>query len=78
MNKNKKYGMQLFAQTINRDNVTMYEQKDGTIPKKVQQVDFKRNHPWRQGNAACKIRKMDLGKEKEFRNTSQKDQELTG
>ena len=41
MNKNKKYGMQLFAQTINRNNVTMYEQKDGTIPEKYNKLILK-------------------------------------
>lgn len=41
MNKNKKYGLQLFAQTINPDNVTMYEQKDGTIPEKYNKLILK-------------------------------------
>lgn len=34
----KKYGLQLFAQTWNPDNVTVYEKKDGTIPDKYNKL----------------------------------------
>ncbi len=34
MKGNRKFNMQLFAQTFNPDNVTMFEHKDGSIPEK--------------------------------------------
>lgn len=41
MNKNKKLSLQLFAQTFNPDNVTMYEHKDGSIPEKYNKLILK-------------------------------------
>ena len=41
MNKNKKLGLQLFAQTFNPDNVMMYEHKDGSIPEKYNKLILK-------------------------------------
>ena len=40
MNK-KKMELQLFAQTWKDDNVTVFEQKDGTIPDKLNQLILK-------------------------------------
>ena len=46
MNRNKKtlkkMKLQLFGQTFNPDNVTMYEHKDGTIPEKYNTLILKR------------------------------------
>lgn len=45
MNRNgnlmKKMNLQLFGQTFDPDNVTMYEQKDGTIPQKYTELILK-------------------------------------
>ena len=37
----KKMNLQLFGQTFNPDNVTMYEHKDGTIPEKYNKLILK-------------------------------------
>ena len=65
MNKNRKYGMQLFAQTINPDNVTMYEQKDGTIPEKYNKLILKEIINGSKVMQLARYEEMD-GKEKEF------------
>ena len=65
MNKNRKYGMQLFAQTINPDNVTMYEQKDGTIPEKYNKLILKEIINNSKVMQLARYEEMD-GKEKEF------------
>lgn len=65
MNKNKKYGLQLFAQTINPDNVTMYEQKDGTIPEKYNKLILKEIIHGSKVMQLAKYEEMD-GKEKKF------------
>lgn len=37
----RKINLQMFAQTFNPDNVTMYEAKDGTIPEKYEKLTLK-------------------------------------
>lgn len=37
----KKMNLQLFGQTYDPDNVTMYEHKDGTIPEKYNKLILK-------------------------------------
>lgn len=65
MNRNKRYGMQLFAQTINPDNVTMYEHKDGTIPEKYNKLILKEIINGSKVMQLAKYEEMD-GKEKKF------------
>lgn len=69
MNGNKKMlktmNLQLFGQTYDPDNVTMYEHKDGTIPKKYNELILKEVMNGSQVMKLAKYEEMD-GKEKEF------------
>lgn len=66
MNKNKKLlNLQLFAQTWNPDNVTVYEHKDGTIPEKYTNLILKEIMEGSKVMQLAKYEEMD-GKEKEF------------
>lgn len=69
MNRNgnlmKKMNLQLFGQTFDPDNVTMYEQKDGTIPQKYTELILKEIMNGSQIMKLAKYEEMD-GKEKEF------------
>lgn len=65
MNKNRKYGMQLFAQTFDPDQVTMYEHKDGTIPEKYNKLILKEVIHGSKVMQLAKYEEMD-GKEKKF------------
>lgn len=61
----KKMNLQLFGQTFNPDNVTMYEHKDGSIPKKYNELILKEVMNGSQVMKLAKYEEMD-GKEKEF------------
>lgn len=61
----KKMNLQLFAQTFDPDNVTMYEHKDGTIPQKYNKLILKEVMNGSKVMQLAKYEKMD-GKEKEF------------
>lgn len=61
----KKSGLQLFAQTWNPDTVTVYENKDGTIPKKYNELILKEIMEGSKVMQLAKYEEMD-GKEKEF------------
>ena len=69
MNRNKKImkkmSLQLFGQTFNPDNVTMYEHKDGSIPEKYNELILKEVMNGSQVMKLAKYEEMD-GKEKEF------------
>ena len=66
MNKNKKLlNLQLFAQTWNPDNVTVYEHKEGTIPEKYTNLILKEIMEGSKVMQLAKYEEMD-GKEKEF------------
>lgn len=69
MNGNKKIlknmNLQLFGQTFNPDNVTMYEHKDGSIPKKYNELILKEVMNGSQVMKLARYEEMD-GKEKEF------------
>lgn len=65
MNKNKKFGMQLFAQTFDPDNVTMYEHKDGSIPEKYNKLILKEVINGSKVMQLAKYEEMD-SKEKKF------------
>lgn len=64
MNK-RKFGLQLFAQTWDPDNVTVYENKDGTIPKKYNELILKDIMEGSKIMQLAKYEEMDE-KEKEF------------
>ena len=61
----KKMNLQMFGQTFDPDNVTMYEHKDGTIPKKYNELILKEVMNGSQVMKLAKYEEMD-GKEKEF------------
>lgn len=61
----KKMNLQMFGQTFDPDNVTMYEHKDGTIPKKYNELILKDVMNGSQVMKLAKYEEMD-GKEKEF------------
>lgn len=61
----KRMKLQAFAQTFNPDNVTMYEQKDGTIPKKYNELILKEIMDGSKVMQLAKYEEMD-GKEKDF------------
>lgn len=61
----KKMKLQMFAQTFNPDNVTMYEHKDGTIPKKYNELILKEVMDGSRVMKLAKYEEMD-SKEKEF------------
>ena len=69
MNGNKKMlktmNLQLFGQTYDPDNVTMYEHKDGTIPKKYNELILKEVMNGSQVMKLAKYEEMD-SKEKKF------------
>lgn len=69
MNVNKrnvmKMKLQAFAQTFNPDNVTMYEHKDGMIPKKYNELILKEVMDGSKVMKLAKYEEMD-SKEKEF------------
>ena len=50
--RNKEMKLQLFAQTWNPDNVTVFEHKDGTIPDKYNDLILK---DVMEGDAACQV-----------------------
>lgn len=61
----KKMNLQMFGQTFDPDNVTMYEHKDGTIPKKYNELILKEVMNGSQVMKLAKYEEMDE-KEKEF------------
>ena len=61
----RKFGLQLFAQTWDPDNVTVYENKDGTIPKKYNELILKDIMEGSKVMQLAKYEEMDE-KEKEF------------
>lgn len=61
----KKMNLQMFGQTFDPDNVTMYEHKDGTIPKKYNKLILKEVMNGSQVMKLAKYEEMDE-KEKEF------------
>ena len=61
----KKFDLQLFAQTWNPDNVTVYEAKDGTIPQKYNQLILQEVMENSKVMQLAKFEAMD-SKEKEF------------
>lgn len=61
----KKMNLQMFGQTFDPDNVTMYEHKDGTIPKKYNELILKDVMNGSQVMKLAKYEEMDE-KEKEF------------
>lgn len=61
----KKMNLQMFGRTFDPDNVTMYEHKDGTIPKKYNELILKDIMNGSQVMKLAKYEEMD-GKEKEF------------
>lgn len=61
----KKSNLQLFAQTFNPDNVTMYEYKDGTIPEKYNKLILKEVMSGSKAMQLAKYEEMD-SKEKKF------------
>lgn len=63
--KLKKMNLQLFGQTFNPDNVTMYEHKDGTIPEKYNQLILKDIMNGSKVMQLAKYEEMD-SKEKKF------------
>lgn len=69
MNRNKKtlkkMKLQLFGQTFNPDNVTMYEHKDGTIPEKYNTLILKEIMNGSKAMQLAKYEEMD-SKEKKF------------
>lgn len=69
MNGNKKtlrkMNLQLFGQTFNPDNVTMYEHKDGTIPEKYNNLILKEVMNGSKVMQLAKYEEMD-SKEKKF------------
>lgn len=69
MNRNKKalkkMNLQLFGQTFNPDNVTMYEHKDGTIPEKYNTLILKEIMNGSKAMQLAKYEEMD-SKEKKF------------
>ena len=65
MKKKEVMELQLFAQTWNPDNVTVYEAKDGTIPKEQNQLILKEVMDNSKVMQLGKYEEMD-GKEKDF------------
>lgn len=63
--KKNKLNMQLFAQTWKDDNVTVFEQKDGSIPEKVNQLILKDIMENSKVMQLAKYEEMD-SKEKKF------------
>lgn len=61
----KKMNLQLFGQTFNPDNVTMYEHKDGTIPEKYNKLILKEIMNGSKVMQLAKYEEMD-SKEKKF------------
>lgn len=61
----KKMNLQMFGQTFDPDNVTMYEHKDGTIPKKYNELILKEVMNGSQVMKLAKYEEMDE-KVKEF------------
>ena len=61
----KKMNLQMFGQTFDPDNVTMYEHKDGTIPKKYNELILKEVMNGSQVMKLAKYEEMEE-KEKEF------------
>lgn len=61
----KKMNLQMFGQTFDPDNVIMYEHKDGSIPKKYNELILKEVMNGSQVMKLAKYEEMD-GKEKEF------------
>lgn len=61
----KKMNLQLFAQTFNPDNVTMYEHKDGTIPEKYNKLILKEIMNGSKVMQLARYEEMD-SKEKKF------------
>lgn len=59
------FGLQMFAQTWDPDNVTVYENKDGTIPKKYNELILKEVMEGSKVMQLAKYEEMDE-KEKEF------------
>ena len=68
--------LQLFGQTFDPDNVTMYEQKDGTIPQKYTELILKEVM---NGSQIMKLAKYEkwTGKKRSL-NTLPKVREHTG
>lgn len=65
MKGNRKFNMQLFAQTFNPDNVTMFEHKDGSIPEKYNKLILKEIIQGSKVMNLAKYEQMD-SKEKKF------------
>lgn len=63
--KKRTFGLQLFAQPWDPDNVTVYENKDGTIPKKYNELILKEVMEGSKVMQLAKYEEMDE-KEKEF------------
>ena len=63
--KNKKMKLQLFAQSWNPDNVTVFEHKDGTIPDKYNELIIKDVMEGSKVMQLAKYEEMD-SKEKKF------------
>lgn len=61
----KKMNLQMFAQTFDPDNVTMYEHKDGTIPEKYNKLILKEVMNGSKVMQLAKYEEMD-SKEKKF------------
>ena len=61
----KKMNLQLFGQTYDPDNVTMYEHKDGTIPEKYNKLILKEIMNGSKVMQLARYEEMD-GKEKKF------------
>ena len=61
----KKMNLQLFAQTFDPDNVTMYEHKDGTIPEKYNKLILKEIMNGSKVMQLARYEEMD-SKEKKF------------
>ena len=61
----KKMNLQLFAQTFDPDNVTMYERKDGTIPEKYNKLILKEIMNGSKVMQLARYEEMD-SKEKKF------------
>jgi HK97 family phage major capsid protein len=64
-NKKKELDLQMFAQTWDPNNVTVYEQKDGTIPEKYNQLILKEMMETSKVMQLAKYEQMDA-KEKKF------------
>ena len=60
-----KLNLQLFAQTFDPDNVTMYEHKDGTIPEKYNTLILEAVMENSKVMQLARYEEMD-GKEKKF------------